>query len=105
MNSKISFYSIKDTEDKIKTNRFRKDKQSFFDDFEVAHALFRKCDRGSDESIMQVKIEAKPFLKEWWSGVKMRGKCWITWRYRLFQVFNWKRVNCTINNNLLQAQH
>jgi len=49
MNSKISFYSIKDTEDKLKTNRFRKDKQSFFNDFEVARLLFRKCDRDSRE--------------------------------------------------------
>jgi hypothetical protein len=64
MNSKISFYSIKDTEDKLKTNRFRKDKQSFFNDFEVVNALFRKCGSGSDESIMRVKIEARLFLKE-----------------------------------------
>jgi hypothetical protein len=31
MNSKISFYSFKDTENNETTRRFRKDKQSYFE--------------------------------------------------------------------------
>ncbi len=35
MKSKISFYSFKDTDNNITARKFRKDKESFFDEFQV----------------------------------------------------------------------
>lgn len=36
MNSKISFYSFKETDNNVTKRRFRKDKQSYFEEFQVS---------------------------------------------------------------------